>query len=309
MRKKLEELIKNSIIIKYKLPTKFMNDVGVTEKLTKSNLSSAGKDDYCLEAQDDDISKIIYNGIIEFAVNEFNIDYQNLDIEQTKVILTKLKYNKLDSAQTKLQYGFYGEVLLDLLLRIYFGTNVILARGYFYSPLEKSEAKGFDAFHFFDNNGNLELWFGEAKFHKSFTSGIKSVIQKMNSSITDKYMHDHMFAIINERNNISYSHPILDSILNKWDKNPEIILADELASNNVELVYPVFIAFQKQVTYSYEKTIVTCVEKINETLLEIPFYSNIKINVSVFVILLPVENSNKLKEDVIKWIETKEPLI
>ena len=52
------------------------------------------------------ISKIIYNGIIEFAENEFNIDYQNLDIEQAKVILTKLRYRKLDSPQTKLQYGF-----------------------------------------------------------------------------------------------------------------------------------------------------------------------------------------------------------
>ena len=201
------------MVIKYKLPTNFVNGTGITEKLEMSNLSSADKGEFCLESQDSDISKIIYNGIIEFAENEFNIDYQNLDIEQAKVILTKLRYRKLDSPQTKLQYGFYGEVLLDLLLRVYFGTNVVLARGYFYSPLEKSEAKGFDAFHFFDNNGNLELWFGEAKFHRSFTSGITSVIQKMNSSITDEYMNDHMFAIINERNNMSYSHPILDSIL------------------------------------------------------------------------------------------------
>lgn len=297
------------MVIKYKLPTNFVNGTGITEKLEMSNLSSADKGEFCLESQDSDISKIIYNGIIEFAENEFNIDYQNLDIEQAKVILTKLRYRKLDSPQTKLQYGFYGEVLLDLLLRVYFGTNVVLARGYFYSPLEKSEAKGFDAFHFFDNNGNLELWFGEAKFHRSFTSGITSVIQKMNSSITDEYMNDHMFAIINERNNMSYSHPILDSILDKWNNNPEIILADELISNNVELIYPIFIAFQKQRTYSYEKTINTCITKINETLAQFPFFPNIQINTSVLVILLPVENSNKLKEDVIKWIETKEPLI
>lgn len=309
MRKKLEELVKHSMVIKYKLPTNFVNDAGVTEKLEMSNLSSAGKGDYCLEGQDNNISKIIYNGIIEFAVNEFNINYQNLDIEQTKVILTKLRYKELDSSQTKLQYGFYGEVLLDLLLRVYFGTNVVLARGYFYSPLEKSEPKGFDAFHFFDNNGNLELWFGEAKFHQSFASGINSVIQKMNVSITDKYMNDHIFAIINERNNMSYSHPILDSILNKWDKNPEINLTDELSNNNVELVYPIFIAFQKQATYSYEKTIATCIKKINETLEQNSFSPNIKINVSVFVILLPVKNSTKLKGDVIKWIEEKEPLI
>lgn len=309
MRKRLEELVKQSMIIKYMLPTNFVNDAGLTEKLEMSNLSSDGKSDYCLEGQDSNISKVIYNGIVEFAVNEFNINYQNLEIEQTKAILTKLRYNKSDRAEIKLKYGFYGEVLLDLLLRVYFGTKVVLARGYFYSPLEKSEPKGFDSFHFFDNNGNLELWLGEAKFHQSFTSAIESVIEKMSSSITDTYMNEHMFAIINERNNMSYSHPILDSILNKWENNPEIILSDELASNNVELVYPIFIAFQKQSTYSYEKTITACIKKINETLVKIPFSPNIKINVSIFVILLPVENSNKLKEDVIKWIEAKEPLV
>lgn len=309
MRKQLEDLVKQSMIIKYTLPTNFLNDAGLTEKLEMSNLSSNGKSDYCLEGQDSNISKIIYNGIIEFAVNEFNIDYHNLDNGQTKVILTKLRYNKSDRTQIKLQYGFYGEVLLDLLLRVYFGTKVLLARGYFYSPLEKSEPKGFDSFHFFDNNGNLELWLGEAKFHQSFTSGIESVIKKMNSSITDTYMNDHMFTIINYRNDFSSSHPILDSILDKWEEKPEIIFSDELASNNVELIYPIFVAFQKQLTYSYEKTIATCIKKINETLVKFPFSSNIKINVSIFIILLPVKNSNKLKEDVIKWIETKEPLI
>ena len=80
-----------------------------------------------------------------------------------KAIKLKLRYDKEDESSTKLQYGFYGEVLLDLFLRNYFHTDVLIARGYFYSPLEKAEAKGFDAFHLVDNNGILELWFGEAK--------------------------------------------------------------------------------------------------------------------------------------------------
>ena len=70
------------MVIKYKLPTNFVNGTGITEKLEMSNLSSADKGEFCLESQDSDISKIIYNGIIEFAENEFNIDYQNLYICQ-----------------------------------------------------------------------------------------------------------------------------------------------------------------------------------------------------------------------------------
>lgn len=309
MRKKLEELVKNSIVIKYKLPTNFVNGTGVTEKLGMSNLSSADKGEFCLESRDSDISKVIYNGIIEFAINEFDINYQNLDIEQRKVIKSKIRYNEYSSHEEKLKYGFYGEVLLDLLLRTYFYTNVLLARGYFYSPLENSEAKGFDAFHLMENNKNLQLWFGEAKFYQSFNNAIKSVIKKLNSSISNSYLEKHMIAIINEKSNISNSSSILDTIINDWEQNPDIILVDELTKHGVELVYPIFVAYQKSPSQSYKESIIDCVSKINNSLTQFPYSSTMSINVSIFVMVLPVENSNQIKKEVIEWIETREPLI
>lgn len=309
MRKKLLDIIKNSIVIKYKLPFNFQNSKNLNISSGKSNLTSGSKDEYCFEGADSDVSKVIYNGIIEFAENEFNIDYKNLDKEQVKAIKIKLRYDETDSSETKLQYGFYGEVLLDLFLRSYFQTDVLIARGYFYSPLENAEAKGFDAFHLLDNKGKLELWFGEAKFHKSFSSGIHSVITKMNNSLSDNYLNTHLFAIIKEKKNISKSHLTLNRIIENWENDPEINLIDELKSNNVELVYPIFIAYQKQPTYCYEESITSCVKKINDELRKTPFSPPVSINVSVFVMLLPVEDSNKLKKEVIEWIERKEPLI
>lgn len=309
MRKTLQDLINNSIVLKYKLPFNFPNGKGGSISVNKSNLTSKGKNEYCFEGNDIDISKIIYNGIIEFAENEFEIDYSKLDREQAKAVKLKLRYDENDASSTKLQYGFYGEVLLDLFLRNYFHTDVLIARGYFYSPLEKAEAKGFDAFHLLDNNGILELWFGEAKFHKSFSSGIGSVVSKMNSSLSNSYLNDHMYAIIKEKKNISQSHTTLDTIIESWEDNPEIILIDELKANHIELVYPIFIAYQKQATFSYEKSIESCVQKINNELLKSPVIPVVKINLNIFVMLLPVGDSNKLKEEVIKWIETKEPLI
>lgn len=309
MRKTLQDLINNSIVLKYKLPFNFTNGKGSSISINKSNLTSKGKNEYCFEGNDNDISKIIYNGIIEFAENESEIDYSKLDREQTKAIKLKLRYDKDDKSSTKLQYGFYGEVLLDLFLRNHFHTDVLIARGYFYSPLEKAEAKGFDAFHLVDNNGILELWFGEAKFHKKFSSGIKSVISKMNSSLSDSYLNDHLYAIIKEKKNISKSHTTLDTIIENWEDNPEIILIDELTANHIELIYPIFIAYQKQDTFSYEKSIASCVKKINDELSKSTVMPAVKINLSIFVMLLPVDDSNKLKEEVIEWIETKEPLI
>lgn len=308
LRDNLKNLM-NMSIVKYTFPIETTDKHGQITSINKSNLTSNGKDEYCFKGNDNDISKIIYNGIVEFAENEFKIDYDNLDREQTKVIKTKLRYNENDSSLTKLQYGFYGEVLLDLFLRNYFHTDVLIARGYFYSPLEKSEPKGFDAFHIIDNNGSLELWFGEAKFHQSFPSGINSVLSKINYSISDDYLNNHMFAIINEKDNISHSHPILERLIKKWENNPDIILIKELQNNNIELVYPVFIAYQKQKPHSYEKSIASSVDNINRILGKDSLTFSLKIKVSIFVMLLPVDDSNKLKKEVIEWIETKEPLI
>ncbi|WP_438835008.1 HamA C-terminal domain-containing protein [Streptococcus pluranimalium] len=309
MRQQLEDLIKNSLVIKYKLPTNFINNAGVEEAIKISDLTTPGKGEYCLEGSDNDISKIIYNGIIEFAVNEFKINYQNLNLEQRRVIKSKIRYNENSSQAEKLKYGFYGEVLLDLLLRTYFGTNVLLARGYFYSPLENSEVKGFDAFHLVENNNHLQLWFGEAKFYQSFYSAINSVIKKLNSSLSNSYLEKHMIAIINEKFNISNSNGILDTLINTWEQDPDIILVDELTKYRVELVYPIFVAYQKSSSQSYEASIIDCIDKINTTLKKFPYSQSLNINLSIFVMVLPVKNSNQIKEEVIEWIETREPLI
>ena len=118
-----------------------------------------------------------------------------------------------------------------------------------------------------------------------------------------------MFAIINEKDNTSHLHPILEGMIKKWEDNPDIILTDELQNNNIELVYPVFIAYQKQQTYGYEKSIAASVDKINRELGKYSLDFAVKIKVSIFVMLLPVDDSDKLKKEVIEWIEKKEPLI
>ncbi len=51
---------------------------------------------------------------------------------------------------------------------LFYGTDILVSRGYFYNPLEKSETKGYDSYHMFQNENDLELWFGEAKFHESY---------------------------------------------------------------------------------------------------------------------------------------------
>ena len=82
---------------------------------------------------------------------------------------------------------------------MFLNTSVLAARGYFYSPIENSEAKGFDAFHLMEREGNIDLWFGEAKFYVQYKSAITPVMEKLSTSLSDRYVNRNLLAIIDER--------------------------------------------------------------------------------------------------------------
>lgn len=79
MRPSLLNKVQSAICVKCRLPN-------CTENIDKTLLTT--DEDYCLEnPKSEELSQIIYNGIVEYAVNEFKIDYSNLSLEQAKVIV------------------------------------------------------------------------------------------------------------------------------------------------------------------------------------------------------------------------------
>lgn len=301
MRETLKKAVQNAIILEFELPHE-------ESGLDKSCLTT--QNDICFSnSNPQNISQIIYNGIVEFAINEYKINYADLDREQRKVILTRIRYNPAAPDATKLNYGFYGEVLLDLILRVFFGTSVLAARGYFYSPIENSEAKGFDAFHLMERDGNIDLWFGEAKFYVHYQSAITKVIEKLSITLSDEYLKKNIFAIINQRENISTRNVQLEGLLDSWEETPEIVLAKEIKNRGIRLIYPVFIAYQKNAIDEYNESIHKCIDYIASE------YSRLNISIPasfdyrIFFIFLPLSEVRQIKENVVKWIESHEPLI
>lgn len=144
---------------------------------------------------------------------------------------------------------------MDLILRTFLRTSVLAARGYFYSPIENSEAKGFDAFHLMERNENIELWFGEAKFYQKYKDAITPVLEKLNTSLSDSYVNRNLLAIINERDHISVHNAQLNSLLDAWEENSNINLASEMQTRGIRLIYPIFIAYQKTGTDEYHESI------------------------------------------------------
>ena len=301
MRDALKNAVQSAILFECQLPHQ---ETGID----KSCLSS--QNDICFKhSSPQDVAKVIYNGIVEFAVNEFEIDYDNLEREQRKAILSRIRYNPEADDSAKLKYGFYGEVLLDLILRVFLRTSVVAARGYFYSPIENSEPKGFDAFHLMNRNGNIDLWFGEAKFYLRYKDAITPVIEKLAISLSDGYLNRNLIAIINQQDHLSVSNACLDALLNAWHENPSVNLAQEMQIRGIRLIYPIFIAYEKTGRDTYHESIKKCIDYIAAE------YTRIGVNIPaafdyrLFFIFLPLSEVRQIKESVIRWIDSQEPLI
>lgn len=301
MRNTLRQLLKNAICVELMLPDS-------TKKIDKTVISSIA--DVCFRTLDSHkLAQSIYNGIIECSINEFEIDYGNLENEQLKVLARRLKYDPDADDVTKSRYGFYGEVLLDIILRCFLKTNVLLARGYLYQPIAKSEIKGFDAFHILERDGNIELWLGEAKFYKSYKKPVSDVLKKIKYSLSDKYVNDNVLTLIDWQDRFSSTCSKLSKIMDKWENNPLINIASEIANENMTITYPIMIAYQKKKSHIYIESVKECIKYINQEIRELSFHITNSFRYKIFFIFLPVDDVSIVKEKVFRWIDSKEPLI
>ncbi len=304
MRASIQNLIKNSIFTECTLPN---TEYGIC----KTKYTTA--EDFCLtKSTDDSIAQIIYNNIVEYAIGEFDIDYNNLDEELCRAIAENLKFDEDANYTSKLRYGFYGEVLLYSLLTILFSTDVLISKGYFYSPLEKGEPKGFDAYHLIQYDDKVELWFGEAKFRKDYKAPIDEVLSGFSKTTSEGYFSNNVLAIVKEKHNISNGRDIIDKltpITQTWKKSVLINIADELEKNSAELVYPIMIAYQQPKRCNYYDGVKKCIDYIEEQFNSGEYTINTSFPIKVFFMFFPVDDVKKIKEQVIEWISNKEPLI
>jgi len=166
LRESLKALIDKTILYEYSLPHK-------DKKINKINLSNY-EDDCYTYSNDNDLIELIYNSMIEYSFNEYELTKYDYNTLLSKALVTKLKYKESQNETTKIKYGFYGEVLLYAFLYHFYKSKPIIARGYFYNPLENAETKGYDSYHIIENDDIVELWFAEVKFRGTLLSGAKS---------------------------------------------------------------------------------------------------------------------------------------
>lgn len=298
MRQKLEAYINDWVLLKYTLP----NDELQIHKSCYSTLN-----DRCYACEDDALKTLIYNSIVDYAFNDSEYSETTINEMLTEALSSRMRFDDSDDETTQLKYGFYGEVLLNIMLQKMWNTKVIVAKGVFYNPTERpGEFKGYDSYHLLAHeNGDVSLWFGEVKFHQSYKGAIDSVFCNIEKALSNDYFHRNMNAILTKKSSLNVSNEIFNSILIEFRRNSQVSIAYIKNKYNVRLVYPIFILCQ-------------CVESYDDTINEIINYIQTKhsgknfvidLDIDLFFILLPVENVKDIKKTVLSWIKTKQPII
>jgi hypothetical protein len=296
MRKTLKNLISKTLFFKYSLPNKI-----IEKKIVLSNYN----DDCFTYSSEKDLSELIYQSILDYSYNEFEMTDKDLSILLSKALCNKIKYKEYQTELTKIKYGFYGEVLLYSMLYVFYNAKPIISRGYFYNPLENSETKGYDSYHLIENEDKIELWFGEVKFRDTLESGAKSAIEGLDKAFTDTYLSNNIIAMDNYKNSFNIVGSKIEKILDEWDGTP-INIIEQVKRHNMILVYPILLVFPDN-SSDYDEKIKSAINKINKKF-SLKKYS-LSIPYKLFFILLPVSEVKKIKKEVIEWIESLQPQI
>lgn len=298
MREALIDLVNKTIVHQYDLPN---IDISISKSVCSTD------NDKCYRGVcNKSFSEIIYNSIVEYSFNNFDITDKDFNALHAIALKTKLKYNENANETSKISYGFHGETILYCILYVIFNSKPVISRGYFYNPLESSETKGYDSYHLIENDGTTELWFGEVKFRATHSSGIKSALDSLFKAISDDYLSANFMAIYNEKNSFNIKNSKVEEILLEWEKNPYINIIEEIKKHDLKLVYPIVILYNEN-SKGFDTSIKDAVDYIEKIFAKKAF--NISIPYSVYFILLPVNNVKTIKTKVIEWIELKKPLM
>lgn len=302
MKQSLLNLITNSILLEYNLPNQTLN-------YQKSCVTHSDLNDDCFKIDDlEKLSRIVYESVLYYSYDQYQLDggcHQGMFENAFK---RKFKFNEAADETAKLKLGFYGEALLYSLLKIFYNNETLVCRGYFYDIQKKSEVTGYDCFHLIQNKSDLQLWFGETKFYQNGKSAVDSVFSNITKAISDDYLIETNFTtILQRKGNIEDKNSTIYKILEKWEKSLIPNLVDELNANNIKLIYPILITYDQHIN-GYNDSINQIITHIN-TNYNTTSFPNIGIDYSIFFILFPISDVKKCKQQIIEWIDSKEPLM
>ncbi|HET7053056.1 MAG TPA: DUF1837 domain-containing protein [Solirubrobacterales bacterium] len=140
--------------------------------------------------------------------------------------------------------GEFGELMLHAVIRHEFGTDIAISKIYF-KDTANDTVKGFDCVHISRaEDGQLDLWLGEAKFYSRRHEAIDAVADELREHLSRDYLRDE-FAFVIEK--IDDAHPYADELRELLDEEQPL---DQIVSR---IHVPVFLAYDRKFIGEHEE--------------------------------------------------------
>lgn len=263
-------------------------------KLTTSH-NKYSKDSYHLSYESGlyrqkDLVKIIRDTVIHFALTPQELAQINAD---SLARLQKRAWNRISNRPSE-KKGDYGELLLFLILEVFYPARKIVTKVRLRSSLN-DEIKGYDCAHFSIDKDEICLWLGEAKFHQDFSTAIFKAVQSINEHMSDKAIRDEL--------------TILESNNTEIEESERIILEEYFNSgislNKMRFKIPILITYDSKIIGNHKdicEAFTTELHKELNTKYELidGKIFNIKNNIELHFILLPLQAIKEIKEELEK---------
>lgn len=133
---------------------------------------------------DKNIIKLIDKAIVDYALSQNEIErWMNHIDARTRII--KYKHNK----KNWITAGMYWEIMLFILLWIYFPETSKLVTKIRYRTSLSDEVKWYDWAHYeIDKDWNIILWLGEAKFYSNFDNWLNEALNSVKNLTTTQLL-------------------------------------------------------------------------------------------------------------------------
>ncbi|MCB0395855.1 MAG: DUF1837 domain-containing protein [Flavobacteriales bacterium] len=107
--------------------------------------------------------------------------------------ITEIRKRLLEAARTIYntdkysRRGEFGELILHLLLRDFYGSTPLISKIYFKDTANVT-VHGFDGVHVVENGAEAKLWLGESKLYDSGKAGVKALAGDIRQHLKEDYL-------------------------------------------------------------------------------------------------------------------------
>lgn len=180
------------------------------------------------------LARRLFKDIVDFALS--HSERQDFSSD-TGMEMIGRAVRKIYTSEKYTSRGEFGELLLHVVLREVFRTQVAVSK-IFFKDASNDTVKGFDAVHIAEEGDGLELWLGEVKFYNDLSRAIRDVRQELYDHLNSEYLRREFMAIESKIDSTWKHAPILERMLH------EDVSLDEIFDN---IIIPVLLTYDSAV--------------------------------------------------------------